>query len=123
MQENDPTWPIVAGRTALILVRTVDRTLWWACRRSLRQKQATGDNLTITHMTRAITAAASQGLAAGRLLADRQVRHEASPAHRSADHGPPTSAPRWSDAITINTRASVRPGMAPCLRTNGTEKL
>jgi len=54
--------------------------------------------------SRVIMAAASQGLTAGSLLADRQVRPEANPAHRSADLGPPMSAPRWSDASTINTR-------------------
>jgi len=35
-----------------------------------------------------ITAAASQGLVAGSVLADRQVWLEASPAHRSAEPGP-----------------------------------
>jgi len=55
-------------------------------------------------------------------LADRQVRPEASPAHRSADPRQLTSAPGWSEASTINTRASVRLGTAPCPRTNGTEK-
>jgi len=74
--------------------------------------------------SRVIMAAAcctSQGLATGGLLADRQVRPEASPAHRFADPGPPTSAPRWSDASSINTRPFVGPGTAPCLRTNSTE--
>jgi len=42
-----------------------------------------------------IMAAASQGLAAGSLLADRQLRSEASPAHRSADPGPPTRRRRF----------------------------
>jgi len=49
--------------------------------------------------SRLITAASSQGLAAGRLLADRV---KASPAHRSADPKPP-----MLDRCTVNTRASV----------------
>jgi len=45
------------------------------------------------------------------LLADRQVRPEASPARRSANPGPPMTTPRWSDASTVNTRPSVRPSV------------
>ena len=55
--------------------------------------------------SRLITAAASQGFAAGSLLADRT---EASPAHRSAEP---------EHRSTVNTRASVRSGTAPCLQT------
>jgi len=39
----------------------------------------------------------------------RSSAESASPVHRSADPGPPKSAPRWSDANTVNTRAPVRP--------------
>jgi len=61
--------------------------------------------------SRLITAAASQGLAAGSLLADRG---EASPVHRSAEPGRQC----WHRS-TANTRASVRSGMALCLRMAG----
>jgi len=61
--------------------------------------------------SRVITAAASQGLVAGSLLADRQVRPEGSPAHRSAERGLPMLAllhckhpgvcPFWHGALFV----------------------
>ena len=62
--------------------------------------------------TNVITVVASRDLRLASPLADRQVRPEASPAHRFADRGPPTASPVGAMPAR---RSSVTPSISPSL--------